>query len=77
MIVACWRTAEGYLVKPWFLCPQEAIDKTDSTENLLGDEDGISSREASSGAPYRAWHEDGLITATASRRAQRSPKRWT
>jgi hypothetical protein len=54
VIVACWRTAEGYLVKPWFLCPQEAIDKTDSTENLLGDEDGISSREASSGAPYRA-----------------------
>lgn len=48
VIVACWRTAEGYRVRPWFFCP---------TENLT-------TREDSSGANYVAWAEQGLITAT-------------
>ncbi|HWL56413.1 MAG TPA: terminase TerL endonuclease subunit [Paracoccus sp. (in: a-proteobacteria)] len=65
VIVACWRTADGYFVKPWFFCPQEALDKTDGGEASLDDEDGISAREDRSGAPYQAWHDDGLITATA------------
>lgn len=63
VIVACWRVAEGYFVRPWFFCPQEALDAT-SGDSPLDDEDGISSREAQSGAPYQAWHEEGLITAT-------------
>lgn len=62
VIVACWRLAEGYVVKPWFFCPQETIDSTD--DSPLDGEDGIASREDRSGAPYRAWQEEGLITAT-------------
>ncbi|ATQ55321.1 terminase [Paracoccus yeei] len=66
VIVACWRLAEGYFVKPWFFCPQEAIDATaGDPESELDGEDGISAREDRSGAPYQAWHEAGLITATA------------
>lgn len=64
VIVACWRTADGYVVKPWFFCPQDAIDAT-AGDSMLDSEDGISNREDRSGAPYQAWLEQGLITATA------------
>ncbi len=39
VIVACWRTADGYVVRPWFFCP----------------EDNLEERERLSNAPYRAW----------------------
>jgi phage terminase large subunit-like protein len=48
VIVACWRTADGYFVKPWFFCPQETIG----------------TREDLSGGSYLEWQEAGLITAT-------------
>lgn len=63
VVVACWRTADGYFLHPWFFCPQEAIDRSDETETL-DDESGVAAREEKSGAPYRAWVEAGLITAT-------------
>lgn len=63
VIVGCWRVAEGYAVKAWFFCPQDAIDsKNDSP--MLDSEDGVSKRADQSGAPYQQWLEDGLITAT-------------
>lgn len=51
VIVACWRTADGYAVHPWFFCPA----------------DNLSQREDESGALYTHWaSEDGghLIEAT-------------
>lgn len=48
VIVACWRLADGYFVKPWFFCPGENIHE----------------REEASGAHYPAWAEEGLIHAT-------------
>lgn len=48
VIVACWRTADGYAVAPWFFCPEESV----------------SEREDASGASYAAWVEAGLIEAT-------------
>ena len=47
-IVACWRTADGYVVRPWFFCPSESM----------------TTREESSGANYLQWQEDGFITPT-------------
>lgn len=48
VIVACWRTADGYAVAPWFFVP----------------EDNLEDREDGSGANYREWVEQGLIEAT-------------
>lgn len=48
VIVACWRTADGYVVRPWFFCPEE----------------NLSDREDSSGASYLEWVENGFITPT-------------
>lgn len=48
VIVACWRTADGYVVRPWFFCPEETI----------------SAREDASGGSYEEWREAGLIEAT-------------
>lgn len=63
VIVACWRTADGYVVKPWFFCPEETVDGKD--DGGLLDDDGVAAREDASGAPYRQWVEDGHIIATA------------
>lgn len=48
VIVACWRTADGYFVKPWFFVPEETI----------------TTREDASGGSYLEWQEQGLIEAT-------------
>lgn len=48
VIVACWRTADGYAVTPWFFIP----------------EDNLEDREDGSGASYREWVDMGLIEAT-------------
>lgn len=48
VIVACWRAADGYVVRPWFFCPSE----------------NVTTREEGSGASYAAWVEDGHITPT-------------
>lgn len=48
VIVACWRTADGYVVRPWFFCPEE----------------NLSDREDSSGASYLEWVENRFITPT-------------
>lgn len=50
VIVACWRTADGYFVKPWFFCPAETI----------------TTREDASGGSYLEWSEgeEPLITVT-------------
>ena len=48
VIVACWRTADGYFVKPWFFCP----------------EDNLQEREDEAGVSYVDWVEQGLIEAT-------------
>ena len=48
VIVACWRTADGYYVHPFFFCPEDNLDD----------------RESGSGATYREWAEAGLIEAT-------------
>jgi phage terminase large subunit-like protein len=42
VIVACWRTIDGYAVKPWFFCPENNLEE----------------RERSSLAPYTAWASD-------------------
>lgn len=39
VIVACWRTADGYVVRPWFFCPR----------------DNLQEREDESGASYVTW----------------------
>lgn len=48
VIVACWRSGEGYIVHPWFFCPK----------------DNLSERIGKTGQPYGAWAEAGLITPT-------------
>ncbi|PRX11231.1 UNVERIFIED_ORG: phage terminase large subunit-like protein [Martelella mediterranea] len=47
-IVAAWQQGDGYIVHPWFFCPED---------NLRGraDRDGV---------PYPEWSEAGHITAT-------------
>lgn len=62
VIVACWRVADGYFVKPWFFCPEATVSQGDMPE--LEEDDGVSSREAASGAPYQAWADGGYITPT-------------
>jgi len=48
-IVAAWPTDDGgYAIKPWFYCPEDAIDLKSKTE----------------GVNYRQWVKDGFITAT-------------
>lgn len=64
VIVACWRTPEGYFVKPWFFCPGDNLEGQDRSDPMEDDEGGVRAREDASGAPYLRWHEDGLITAT-------------
>lgn len=63
VIVACWRDADGYVVHPWFFCPEDRVSQDDGSD-MEGDEDDVSAREVASGAPYRDWKERGLITAT-------------
>lgn len=63
VIVACWRTADGYFVKPWFFCPEEAVAGKEG-DDFTESDDGVSSRAAQSGANYVGWAEDGLITPT-------------
>ncbi|SHH03611.1 Phage terminase-like protein, large subunit, contains N-terminal HTH domain [Kaistia soli DSM 19436] len=48
VVVAAWRDGDGYVVHPWFFCPEQ---------NLRGraDRDGV---------PYPRWKEEGFITAT-------------
>ncbi|TFZ55925.1 terminase large subunit [Methylorubrum sp. Q1] len=48
VIVACWRIGEGYIVHPWFFCPEENLGE----------------RQNRTGQPYVAWKDAGLITAT-------------
>lgn len=48
VIVACWRTADGYFVRPWFFCPAETV----------------SIRDDASGASYAEWVDQELVTAT-------------
>ncbi|MCA0847191.1 terminase large subunit [Salipiger thiooxidans] len=62
VIVACWRTADGYVVHPWFFCPSERVERQDDGTEIT--EDGITARSDHSGAAYLAWAEDGLIEAT-------------
>jgi phage terminase large subunit-like protein len=66
VIVACWRTAEGYFVRPWFFCPEATVaQRDDGPAEAMEEDDAVSKREALSGAPYRQWVEEGFITATA------------
>ena len=62
VIVACWRTAEGYVVHPWFFCPEERVERQD--DGSFASEDGVAAREGASGASYRAWAEEGFIAPT-------------
>ncbi|MAC79289.1 MAG: terminase [Rhodobacteraceae bacterium] len=62
VIVACWRTADGYAVFPWFFCPSERVEQQDDGTEIT--EDGISARSDRSGASYLDWAEDELIEAT-------------
>ncbi|MBN9335383.1 terminase TerL endonuclease subunit [Devosia sp.] len=48
VVVACWRTAEGYVVKPWFFCPR----------------DNLQEREDEAGVSYVEWEAEGEIEAT-------------
>ena len=48
VIVAAFRDGDGYVVLPWFFCPNENLRQ----------------RQEQSGAPYVRWAEEGLITAT-------------
>lgn len=49
VIVAAWNDDDGgYTVVPWFFIPTDRIEE----------------RERLSGAPYRQWVKDGLVTAT-------------
>ena len=48
VIVAAWRLADGYFVRPWFFIPEDNIDD----------------REDGSGATYRQWVDEGLVEAT-------------
>lgn len=48
VIIAAWRKADGYVVRPWFFCPR----------------DNLRERQEASGSPYICWAEQGLIEAT-------------
>ncbi|MBB6299410.1 phage terminase large subunit-like protein [Rhizobium leucaenae] len=49
VIIAAWQDGDGgYIVHPWFFCPQANLRE----------------RQEQSGAPYVQWAKDGLITAT-------------
>jgi len=48
-IVAAWRDGDGYILKPWFFCPEQNIGR----------------RAVKDQVPYPAWAEQGLITPTA------------
>lgn len=48
VVVAAWRDGEGFIVHPWFFCP----------------EDNLRERQDVAGVPYVAWAKDGLIEAT-------------
>ncbi len=48
VIVACWRTADGYAAAAWFFCPEDNIDD----------------REDGSGGTYRQWVGEGFVEAT-------------
>ena len=49
-VVAAWRDGRGgYIVVPWFFCPEDSLDK----------------RTQQSGYPYSRWAEEGHITATS------------
>lgn len=63
VIVACWKTAEGYVIYPWFFCPADRVAQNDDPDTA-GGEDGLAARETASGAAYTAWAEQGFITAT-------------
>ena len=62
VVVACWRTADGYAVHPWFFCPADRVAQDSMGEEI--EQDAVSARERASGASYMAWKEEGLITAT-------------
>lgn len=48
-VVAAWRDGEdGYIVHPWFFCPEE----------------GIRTRSERDGVPYPTWADGGFITPT-------------
>ncbi|MCC6736514.1 MAG: terminase large subunit [Bauldia sp.] len=47
-IVAAWRDGDGYLIRPWFFCPEDNL-------RLRADRDGV---------PYPRWAEEGFITPT-------------
>lgn len=64
VIVACWRLAEGYFVRPWFFCPEDGIAGKGG-EDFTESDDGVSGRAEKSGANYIGWAEAGLITPTA------------
>lgn len=64
VIVACWRTADGYVVHPWFFCPSDRVAQNDDGGDAVDEEDGVSARESASGAAYTAWAEQGFITPT-------------
>lgn len=48
VIVACWRNDDGYVVWPWFFCPEENLQ-------VRADRDGV---------PYPRWAREGFITPT-------------
>lgn len=65
VIVACWRTADGYVVHPWFFCPADRVSQdANDYGDMESEEDAVSSRERASGASYSAWAEEGKIIAT-------------
>ena len=48
VIVAAWRDGDGYIVHPWFFCPEENLRRK-------ADSDGV---------PYPLWAEQGFIEPT-------------
>ena len=47
-VVAAWRSGDGYVVHPWFFCPEESL-------RARGERHGVD---------YVAWAEDGFIIPT-------------
>lgn len=47
-VVAAWREGDGYIVHPWFFCPEENL-------RARADRDGV---------PYPRWAEEGFIEPT-------------
>lgn len=64
VVVACWRTADGYVVYPWFFCPADRVNEDAMEFGMDETEDAVSERERASGASYRQWAEEGFITPT-------------